>query len=547
MRQVMRTPLMTKRVSRDRLPARVRELENELSSCFQALQKQIPRSYFKGIVENASDAIYIHDLEGNFTDVNEMACRILGYSRQQLLALSAFDVDTELDPRMGKALWKKMDGDEVFSFRGRSQRKDGSVFPVDVRVKPLEIEGQKHIIAIVRDMSEVLQREESLRLSEERYRAVVECQTELICRWKPGGILTFVNGAYCRYFDKTEDELLGTSFYKFIPDSDLAGVKKYFANFSKENSFARHEHRGVDGKGNVRWLQWTNRAIFDDSGNLVEFQDVGRDITDDKENQARIKEMQGKLIEADKISALGRLVAGVAHEINNSINFMSAALPSLARNFKEIKEMAGPPPDGTEELSLSVAELYADTELLLANINEGSRRAKKIVNDLCSFADPRRDELLCVDLHPVIDSTLSLIYSQYHDRITVNKEYAAEKSRIYCYPNQMAQLFMNILLNAFQAIEGTGLITIQTANIEHSFSLTIQDSGPGIDKSIEKKIFEPFFTTKPMGTGTGLGLSISYGIVKNINGEIKCSSESGAGTSFHILLPLDARVYDKKQ
>lgn len=535
---------MANKETRDKLYEKIRKLENELSSCLLSLRKQIPRSYYKGIVDNASDAIYIHDLEGHFVEVNDMACKMLGYSRQELLALSVFDVDAMVAPREVKAFWKTLGPDDVFSFKGKSQHKDGICFPVDVRIKPLDIEGKRHITAIVRDITEDRRQEEALLLSEARYRAVVEAQTEFICRWKPDGTITFVNEAYCRYFGRKENELIGEKFVPFIYEDDRQKVAKHFSKLTPQNPVASHEHRAIDLNGKVRWQRWTNRAVFDDRGKLIEIQDVGRDITEEKENAAIIREMQIKLIEADKMSALGQLVAGVAHEINNSTNFMSGALPSLSRSFNELKEMLDRKNRGTEidhENELSPSEIFHDIEHLLENINEGSQRAKKIVNDLRFFSDHRKDELLLTDLHPMIDSTLSLLYYQYNDRIEIKKEYGAKQSMLYCYPNQLAQLFMNILLNGFQAIEGDGLLTITTGNEGNTVFVTIHDSGRGISAEIEKKIFEPFFTTKEIGEGTGLGLSISYGIVKNINGEIAVSSTPGVGTEFKIVLPLDVR------
>jgi len=128
-----------------------------------------------------------------------------------------------------------------------------------------------------------------LKESEEKYRSIVEDQTELICRFLPGGLLTFVNEAYCRYFGKKREELLGNSFMKFIPDEDHEQVERHFMFINRENPVANHEHRVKSPNGEIYWQQWTNRAIFDKQGNFIEFQSVGSDITERKRMEEELR------------------------------------------------------------------------------------------------------------------------------------------------------------------------------------------------------------------------------------------------------------------
>ncbi|MCB2183565.1 MAG: PAS domain S-box protein [Desulfobulbaceae bacterium] len=496
--------------------------------------------FYRSIVEQASDAIYVHDLEGNFFECNTRAHISLGYTKEELLQKNVQEIDVNIDSAKALDMWKDLRPGTHVVFRGEAVRKDGTSFPVDTRVGAVETGDSKYIVAIVRDITDILEVQENLRKSEECYRRVVQEQTEFICRSKPGGIVTFVNDAYCRYFGKNKSELIGKKFTQRIYPEDLDKVQKHFASLSPENPIATHEHRAV-ANGRVRWQQWTNRGVFDEHGKLIEMQDVGRDITERKEAEEKVKEMRAKLIEADKMAALGQLVAGVAHEINNSFNFMTGAVPSLDRSLAQLKAIFCAKETGMSQVSQegqTVNELFDDIDFLLANIREGADRAKKIVHDLHSFSDRGGVELILTDIHASLDSTLSLLLYQGKDRIQVITDYCAEKSKTYCPSTRISQLFMNILLNSFQAIPDTGVIRIRTSNKNNSIVIRIRDSGCGIFPSIKDKIFEPFFTTKEPGKGTGLGLSIAYGIVQSLNGEISVQSEPGEGTEFRILLPL---------
>ena len=526
------------------LEDKIRELEHKLSRYMDGNEMGYQATFYKSIVEQAADAIYAHDMEGRYVECNQAACTMLGYTRHELLQKSVQEVDENIDLEKAKHLWQELAEGESVLFPGNARRQDGSLFPVDVRLCSFRSEGKKYIIAVVRDMSEIRMKEEALRESEMRYRTVVDTQTELICRWEPAGVLTFVNEAYCRYFLKDKSQLIGKNFFKFIPKEDQERVKKHFASLTMQQPVASHEHRVISPSGDIRWMQWTNRAIFDDQGQVIEMQDVGRDITARKLAEEKVKEMQAKLSHADKMAALGQLVAGVAHEVNNSINFISGALPSLSRNVAKVKDvLAQKQADSAvgQAAKSNVAEIVEEIDFLITNINQGTEKAVKIVNDLRSFSSPQKEKRVLTDVHTVLDSILALLSYQYRGRIEIIKDFAADNSLIFCSPNHLSQVFMNIMLNGVQAISGEGLITILTRNKKATVVVTFRDSGCGIDQHIQHKIFEPFFTTKDINEGTGLGLSISYGIVKNLDGEILVDSDVGRGAEFTVVLPVQQK------
>jgi PAS domain S-box-containing protein len=247
---------------------------------------------FRRIVDQAGDALYLHDRQGRFVLVNQQACRMLGYTREELLRLTVRDVSGDFDAASYEEVWRRARVEGTVTMQGRLRHKDGTAFPHEVRVGLMEWGGQTLMLALARDVTERNRAEEALRHSQQRYRAVVEDQTELICRWLPTGELTFVNGAYGRYFGKTAEDLVGRTFMPLILPEDQPRVARHFASLTRDQPVATHEHRVLSAAGEVRWMQWTNRAIFDEAGTLLEYQAVGRDITDRRRAEEALRESE---------------------------------------------------------------------------------------------------------------------------------------------------------------------------------------------------------------------------------------------------------------
>lgn len=265
-----------------------------------------------------------------------------------------------------------------------------------------------------------------------------------------------------------------------------------------------------------------------------------------------LKSTQTKLVESEKMASLGQLTAGVAHEINNPVNFISAGIHSLRTNYEDLLELLNAylklKPNSKIEADLNriqqlkeeieIDELLKEIDQLFESINNGASRTAEIVKGLRNFSRLDEGELKSANIHDCIDSCLIILQNQLKNRIEVIKHYG-DIPAINCYPGQLNQVFINILNNASQAIEGTGSITIETGVKNGNIDISICDSGPGIPDDIKEKIFEPFFTTKDVGQGTGLGLSISFGIVEKHKGKIKVNSKNGKGSEFIISLPLN--------
>lgn len=241
-------------------------------------------------------------------------------------------------------------------------------------------------------------------------------------------------------------------------------------------------------------------------------------------------EAQAQLVQSEKMASLGQLVAGVAHELNNPIGFVHANLQLLDEQVRKVTTADPGSPEAQRARDAMTK--------LLARSREGTGRVKKIVEDLRTFSRVDHAELQEVDLHEGIERTLSLIEPRLKEGITVERHYG-DLPPVRCYAGQLNQVFMNLLMNAADAMPGGGTIGIRTVRSDRGVRLEFSDTGPGIPPEIRSRVFDPFFTTKPVGKGTGLGLSISHGIVERHGGRISVESAVGHGTTFTIDLPLD--------
>ena len=324
-------------------------------------------------------------------------------------------------------------------------------------------------------------------------------------------------------------------------------------------------YRIVHPDGELRWLYNHMRIINDEAGKPLRIDGISVDITQHKHaedllkqrNQElqsafdKIHEVQGQLVQSEKMASVGQLAAGVAHEINNPIGYINSNLTSLKNYVQDllalvtIYETAEPLLADSAELKqiasfktkIDLDFLKSDVMDLLDESHEGAFRVKKIVQDLKDFSHAGGDEdWQWADLHSCLDSTLNIVNNEIKYKAGIVKQYG-EIPNAWCLPHQLNQVFMNLLVNAAHAIEKEGTITVSTGMEENNIWVEVRDTGKGIAQEHVSKIFDPFFTTKPVGKGTGLGLSVSYNIVKKHKGEICVDSRLGEGTAFRIILP----------
>ena len=252
-----------------------------------------------------------------------------------------------------------------------------------------------------------------------------------------------------------------------------------------------------------------------------------------EERTRELEQTQTQLLQSEKMRSLGQLVAGVAHELNNPIGFVHAnlqLLPGYVEKLIEAQESGGDATKPREAI-----------RKLLSRSREGTERVKNIVMDLRGFSRMDQAELSDADLNAELARTLGLMEPRFKDGIRVERSFGA-LPLVRCYPAQLNQVFMNLVMNACDALEGRGTLRVETEPREAGVRISIADDGPGIPPALRACIFEPFFTTKPVGQGTGLGLSISHGIVERHGGTLTVECPPAGGTVFRIDLPLVART-----
>jgi signal transduction histidine kinase len=261
-----------------------------------------------------------------------------------------------------------------------------------------------------------------------------------------------------------------------------------------------------------------------------------------------LKNTQAQLIHSEKMASLGQLVAGISHELNNPIGFIYANVKQLKSYTDKIEkftnQIESKRPESGQPQTIKIESILPDLKNLIEDTIHGSQMVKNLVDNLRKFSHLDQAQWKEVDIHQGIESSLMILNPELKHRIKVNKEFKADRL-IECNPGQINQVFLNLLSNAAQAIEGEGTIKVETSQDSENLFVIISDTGSGIPSDIVNKIFDPFFTTKDVGKGTGLGLSISYSIIKNHNGQINVESEVGKGTTFTLTLPFN--VGDKRQ
>lgn len=261
-----------------------------------------------------------------------------------------------------------------------------------------------------------------------------------------------------------------------------------------------------------------------------------------------LKRQQKSLVLTEKLAALGQLAAGTAHEINNPLAFVISNIRTLKRYFDNYENLVGlcrSDPAGVEELErffsrVDMDYLINDSQLIFGEVQEGLERVRDITTNMKRFSRSQPGDREHCNVQDVVETALKLSKNATKYHCVVVKDFQPTP-QIYCNSNELVQVFLNLIINAAQAIKGAGEISIKSFVDDRQIVVDVSDDGCGIDDAHLGKIFDPFFTAKPLGQGTGLGLSVSYGLIKELDGDILVSSTKGEGSSFRVIIPTDQR------
>ena len=578
----------------DKLPY-ISTIARDISDRFQAEQAlQLSQARFAGILEIADDAIISVDADQKIILFNQGAERIFGWTGAEaigqslsLLLPEAFAAPhSQLVSNFGggvKQARKMGSRKEIFA-----RRRDGTEFPAEASISKLEVAGEIIFTAILRDVTASRQAEEFVRQSEERYRSLAMATAQLV--WTTDGQGKPIAPIDWMAYTGQSFEEATENWTSAIHPDDRQITAQAWMRAAETKSLYEVEHRLRAADGSYRHFWVRGVPVLAEDGSIREWVGTHTDISDrvlvlealkQSEGQYRsqaaklekavreLHQTQTQLIQTEKISSLGQLVAGVAHEINNPINFIygnithateyAADLLGLLHLYQE--KYPNPVPEIVEAAAdLDIDFLMEDFTKILESMKLGADRIRDLVVSLRNFSRLDESQMKLVDIHEGIESTLLILQHRLKGNplrpaIEIIKEYG-NFPKVECYVGQLNQVFMNLLGNAIDALEdynrkrsskeiyaNPNRIRISTSANSHTLTIRIADNGVGINQEVIGKLFDPFFTTKPVGKGTGLGLSISYQIiVEKHRGKLQCISAPGEGAEFVIEIPLSQEV-----
>ena len=465
---------------------------------------------YRSLFESARDAIFLLE-NTRFTSCNNRAISLLGCTKkQEIQGRSLIDFSPVMQP---DHLSSEEKGQEKISaalngttpvFDWLFARQDGVTFYAEITLNRVTI-GEKTLIqAIVRDVGDRKQAEEALRMSERTYRNVVEDQTELISRFRPDGTQLFVNEAYCQYFNKSRQEIIGKKFFPRIPQEDHRQVREHFALLTKENPSATDTHRIIMPDGSVRWHRWSDRTIFDKKGSIVEYQSVGRDITENKRTEDALA------LACQKLNLLSSITR---HDILNQLTVLSGYL--------------------------ALSEELASDEKLLGFIKKETNATERI-NQQITFTKHYQDIGMHTPQWQNVQDIIVNVESQL-DLSSVSVQIHFSDIEIFADP-LLGKVFYNLMENAVR--HGQNTSSIQFSARENGKNLTIicEDNGGGIDSETKNHLFQ-----RGYGKNTGYGLFLIREILSITGITINENGEFGKGARFEIIVPNGAYRFATNQ
>lgn len=513
------------------------------------LDRQALVQHFDYLAKYGNDIVFLMDESGHILEANDRAVSTYGYPRHEFLRLTIKDLRAPetlgtVDEQLHRI---KREGGVLFETLHR--RKDGSTFPVEVNGRFVKIQGKNFLDSIVRDISERKQAEAALRASETRYRILFDQAPDsiLLIDLKTAAIVDFNDKAY-ETLGYTREELtkLNVAAIEALETSEevTRHTEKIIAAGS-DNFETKHRTKG----GDLRDMLVSSHVIEIDGNTLI--QSICRDITERKrlENQMRRQELQ--LVQADKMAAIGILVSGVAHEINNPNQMMQMNAQSLLNTWVDLVDLLDDRLDEEENLwvgNIVYKELRETFPMLLQDIADGAARIQKIVAELRDFARPS-DNILptSFNLNDLIHRALDLLshaIKKKTQRLQVDLD--PDLPLLVGNPQQIEQVIVNLVLNALDALpDGSRGIRLSTRSdwATNRVELKVEDEGIGIPPEHLERILEPFFTTKQDQGGTGLGLFITYKLIIAHGGALSFSSKPGQGTVAQVKLPLISNIH----
>jgi two-component system NtrC family sensor kinase len=522
-------------------------------------------------VDQSPATIVITNIDGVIEYVNPKFCQTTGYTTAEAIGKNPSVLKSGEMSADGYAdLWKTISSGREWRGEFHNKRKDGTLYWEYASISPLYDKGSRitGYLAVKEDITNRKEVEAELAQSRQE---LEEKHGEL-------GLLFRQVEQAKKEWEQTLDHLRD---FVILTDPDFR-IRRYNKLLSEATGRAIHELVGFDwrqliyeagfrfvtfdGVSGEMFIPSSGRtydiaiySIIDNgevTGHVISLNDTTelRGTTQKlEEAYSELKDAQLQIFQQEKMASIGQLAAGVAHEINNPMGFISSNLTTLNKYIDRLSEFIAAGDQALAECSdpaatiklngvrkrLKIDYIMDDSRQLIVESLDGAGRVRRIVQDLKSFSRVDQTECALINLNETLETTINIAWNEIKYVATLNREFG-DIPQIKCFPQQLNQVFLNLLVNAAHALgENQGTIAIRTWSDADRVFVSVTDTGCGIPEEIRKRIFEPFFTTKEVGKGTGLGLSISYDIIRKHGGEIQIESEVGIGSTFTVSLPIE--------
>ena len=484
-------------------------------------------------VEHVADPVFWITADAAIIGTNEAACRLLGYSRDELLKLKIGDIDAHYKANLWPQHWEELRAHGSLFFETDQITRDGRIIPVEVTANFIRFNDREYNCAFIRNIADRKQAEEALREREERLRVIFEASDSGIILVNPEGMIEFANGRMAELFGMQLHELLGTPYSGHLHESETkVGDERMRMLINGEIQAVANERRFIRRNGTDFWGYLSGRRLENPDGSLRALVGVISDITDRKKAEEERLNLERQLLHAQKLESLGILSGGIAHDFNN---LLLAVLGNL-----ELALMRLPP------------EISARNNIDQAI--KAARHAAKLTNMMLAYSGKGLFVIKPLNLTELVEENATMLDAAIPKSITLEQHLDHSLPIINADAGQVQQVIMNLITNAAEAIgDASGTITLETgagemdrdvlneSRLDEKMAtgryvwLEVRDNGCGMDSETVHKLFDPFFTTK--FTGRGLGMSAVLGIIRAHKGAFLVKSVSGEGTTIKVLFP----------
>ncbi|HAN19436.1 MAG: hypothetical protein A2X13_02060 [Bacteroidetes bacterium GWC2_33_15] len=554
-------------IKKDGIPVGYRGIMFDITDRVKA-EEEIKQSneLFKTLVDSNSNAITLIGLDGHYIMVNNAFANQIGLTKEKIIGKKTTDFDFYGNPDNNKKIL-----DELFSkgYIGNHEitaTRNGKTYNLLIYASIVDINNTKAILSSIVDITDRKKLENKLKESETLFKLMVDMVPYSIVISDSNNRYSFVNRAFLEKFQFELNDVLGKTPDELGFEVDNTSLQKYSKELRNKGKVLNLEFPILSPKKEKIYTLYSSQPIIiDDKPHIIsstvnittqkllenqlkeynqrleyivkerteelqtaneELQSTNEELYNQRENLEltlkKLKDAQEQLIQTEKMASLGILTAGVAHEINNPINYIYNGSMAIENYIKEKF------PDHAESL-----------KPLFNAINTGIARTTNIIKSLNNYSRTNENTNSECNIHDIIDNCLTMLFNQYKNRIQIFKKYAKDLPQFKANESTLHQLFINVLTNAIQAIEGEGKISIKTSITNNNIEIHITDTGKGISTENLKHIYDPFFTTKDPGKGTGLGLSIVQRIIQEHKGTIQCKSQLNKGTEIIVYLPIN--------